>query len=414
MATVKLKFRRLSPSGDEGVLYLQVIHNREVRRMSTGRRIFAAEWDESRSAIIVPPSASPRAASLAALSSEMALLVSRFDDVIARLARTRRPYTASAVMDAVRGCPSGKGFLAFVADVAAGMSRAGRVRLAAAYRASAGRFARFCGIRDVPFDCITAELLDGFEASLHADGLCRNTSSFYMRNLRAVYNRAVECGLVAGRQPFRHVYTGVEYTRKRAVPLSVVRRLCDMSLAAGSTRAFARDMFIFSFLTRGMSFVDMAFLKKSDVAAGKLRYMRRKTGRRLTVKWESPMQDIVDRYSTAGSPYLLPIIKTADGTEYAQYQASAHKVSRHLRLLGAALGLPQPLTMYVARHTWASAARGRNIAMTVISEAMGHDSERTTRIYLASLDSNAIDSANSDMIRLIFTEEETTGPAGRR
>ena len=54
-----------------------------------------------------------------------------------------------------------------------------------------------------------------------------------------------------------------------------------------------------------------------------------------------------------------------------------------------------PLTMYVARHSWASAAKAKGIPVSVISEGMGHDSESTTQIYLASLDTSIVDSANS-------------------
>ena len=82
-----------------------------------------------------------------------------------------------------------------------------------------------------------------------------------MRNLRAIYNRAVSEGLVVQRNPFKHVYTGIDKTKKRAVSLSVIRRIRDLDLNKKSL-IFARDIFMFSFYTRGMSFVDMAFLKK--------------------------------------------------------------------------------------------------------------------------------------------------------
>lgn len=89
-----------------------------------------------------------------------------------------------------------------------------------------------------------------------------NTISFYMRNLRAVYNRAVEKGLTTQQYPFRHVYTGVDKTVKRAIPIKAIKALKDLDLATNLTLDFARDMFMFSFYTRGMSFVDMAYLKR--------------------------------------------------------------------------------------------------------------------------------------------------------
>ena len=78
--------------------------------------------------------------------------------------------------------------------------------------------------------------------------------------------------------PFRNVYTGVERTRKRAVPEDIMVRLQKLDLTHSAPLAFSRDMFIFSYCTRGMAFVDIAYLKKEDVS-GILSYVRHKTGR---------------------------------------------------------------------------------------------------------------------------------------
>lgn len=239
-----------------------------------------------------------------------------------------------------------------------------------------------------------------YEAYLRNNGVSPNSSSFYMRNLRAVYNRAVEKNLTVQRFPFKHVYTGVEKTTKRAVPLKVIRQIREMDLFMNPALDFARDMFLFSFYTRGMSFVDMAYLRKKDLNGGILSYRRRKTGQQLFIKWEKCMQEITNKYDTAHSGYLLPIIKPASNTdERKQYIYVGHSVNRSLKVVGERLGLPLPLTMYVARHAWASIARSKNIPLSVISEGMGHDSEATTRIYLASLDNMAVDKANSLILK---------------
>ena len=162
---------------------------------------------------------------------------------------------------------------------------------------------------------------------------------------------------------------------------------------------FARDIFMFSFYTRGMSFIDMAYLKKKDLQNGILSYRRQKTGQLLFIKWEKPMQEIVSKYDTGASPYLLPIIKNVDADERRQYKSVAHNVNEKLRKLGEKLGLSLPLTSYVARHTWASIAKSKNVPLAIISEAMGHDSEKTTRIYLASLDTSAVDKVNSQILK---------------
>ena len=260
---------------------------------------------------------------------------------------------------------------------------------------------RFREGRDIRISDITDDVLISYEDALKVSGLSSNTTSFYMRILRAVYNRAVRLGVAKQEYPFKYVYTGVDKTRKRSVDISTVSILAELDLSDNPSAAFARDMFLFSFYTRGMSFVDIAYLRKSDLSQGVLTYKRRKTGQMMFVRWEECMENIVARYSRPDSPYLLPIITLSEHDERSQYINMSHKINHSLKNLGNRLGLAVPLTMYVARHTWANAARQKMIPLSVISEGMGHMSENTTRIYLSSLNTDLIDNANRKIIRLL-------------
>ena len=114
------------------------------------------------------------------------------------------------------------------------------------------------------------------------------------------------------------------------------------------------------------------------------------------------MQDIVEKYDNTTSLYLLPIIKPISNIEERkQYIYAAHNINHSLKIIGKKLEISVPLTMYVARHAWASIAKNKNVPLSVISEGMGHNSEATTRIYLASLDTVAIDKANNMILKLI-------------
>ena len=148
-----------------------------------------------------------------------------------------------------------------------------------------------------------------------------------------------------------------------------------------------------------MSFIDLAYLRKKDLNSGFVSYSRRKTGKKLIIRWEKQMQEIIDRYGDSETQYLLPIIEREDGTERRQYRNKMLLVNRKLKKIAARAGLTTPLTMYVARHSWASVARGKHIPLSVISEGMGHDSEKTTLIYLAALDTTVIDKANMVVLR---------------
>lgn len=166
-----------------------------------------------------------------------------------------------------------------------------------------------------------------------------------MRILRATYNRAVAKGLARQCYPFRYVYTGVEKTLKRALPLKFIKCIKQLDLSLHPSLDFARDMFLFSFYTRGMSFVDIAYLKKKDLQNGVLTYRRRKTGQLLFIKWERCMQEIVDKYTLPYSDYLLPIIKEK-ANERKQYLNALHAVNHNLKKVSLQACLPIRLTMY--------------------------------------------------------------------
>ena len=245
-------------------------------------------------------------------------------------------------------------------------------------------------------------MLLSYEYHLKSKALSPNTISFYMKRLRAVYNKAIDDGFVENKNLFRRVFTSSEKTVKRAISLKHIKRLKSLDLSYSASKEFARDMFLFSFYTRGMSFVDIAYLQEKDLKGNVLTYRRKKTGQLLNIQWERCMQEIVNKYSSCShSPYLLPIIKNPEIDLRKQYQNVQSLINRNLKSIGMDLKLPMPLTMYCARHSWASIARSEGIPIAVISEGMGHDSESTTQIYLASLETQVIDKANRKILKLL-------------
>ena len=402
MATVKIKFRPSSVSEKEGTLFYQVIHQRIARQILTKHKIYLHEWNGACSEIILPDGADVnRRHYLLSVKESMTKNMSRLLKIIARLDRLGHPYTADAVVQQYGSPAEQDSFMAFTSSLILQLRHVGKGSTADTYATTLTSFMRFLGEDDVALDDIDSSLTMRYESYLKIQGLCPNTTSYYMRNLRAIYNRAVEEELVVQRNPFKHVYTGIDKTVKRAVPLKVMRQIKELDLSMTPMIDYARDIFMFSFYTRGMSFVDMAYLKKKDLQNGVLSYRRSKTKQQLFIKWEKQMQDIIDKYDTSGTPYLLPIIKKSGVNERRQYKSAAHLVNVKLKLLGEQLKLPIPLTSYVARNAWASIAKSKNIPLSTISEAMGHDSENTTRIYLASLDTSVVDKANSLILKAL-------------
>ncbi len=404
MTSIKVKFRPSSVRGKEGTIYYQIIRGRVVRQLKTNYRIYAEEWNENRATVILCGCNNERYGYLLLLRGRINRDIRRLEKISVSLVNTsRNSYTADDIIRKFQDTVTDDSFFSFMKEVIVQLKRLNRDRTAETYTATLSSFLRFQNRKDVLMEEMTSDLMQEYEAYLKASGIVMNTISFYMRILRAVYNRAVEKGIVEQRNPFRHVYTGIDKTVKRALALKEIRKIKELDLTFYPALDFARDMFLFSFYTRGMSFVDMAYLQKSDLKNGVLVYRRRKTGQQLSVKWEECMQAIVDKYKVRVMPdwpYLLPIITVMDAKKVRkQYKNSLYAVNLNLKRVAARIGLSIPLTTYVARHSWASIARNKNIPLAVISEAMGHDSELTTQIYLASLECSVIDNANTLILK---------------
>lgn len=403
MTKIKIKLEPARKRHCPGVLVYQIIHRKDVKQIQTNYLIYPEEWNESLSQVVMPEADKKRKGYLMGIKCSITKDFVRLRKIVRDKERNCCHYSAGDIVSQFVNDKMQSSLFEFIEAVIADLRGCGKMRLAEAYSTTRNSFRRFCKNSDIELELIDSELIVSYETYLRNCGLCPNSSSFYLRNLRAVYNRAVDRGLTIQRYPFKYVYTGVDRTVKRAVSVKVIKQIMALNLSKKPFMDFAKDMFMFSFYTRGMSFVDMAYLRKKDLKDGILSYRRCKTGQLLCIKWESCMQELVNKYNVSQSPYLLPIINPANIwiEERMQYVYALHRVNYGLRKIGCRLGLALPLTMYVARHTWASIAHSKNIPLSVISESLGHDSESTTRIYLASLDNMVIDNANRVILKLL-------------
>ncbi len=402
MTTVKVKFKPSSLNRKEGVLYYQLINNRDVRLIKTEYRIYSDEWNAATSELIIPSFDKERKKFLIAINANMNRDLKCLSAMMAGDNRKSLSYHLNEIVSRTDSTQSRKSFFRFMKEIIARHKQLGKDRISETYLSTLNSFSRFRLNRDIMLDRIDSDLLMSYEAYLKSEQVCMNTISFYMRVLRAVYNRAVEKGLIEQRHPFKHVYTGIDKTVKRSVNIGTIKKIKMLDLTLFPTLEYVRDLFMFSFYARGMSFVDMAYLRKRDLNNGILSYRRKKTGRQLYIRWESCMQEIIDKYPCKDTPYLLPIISSTDKDERRQYRSANAFVTRKLKEIQRMLRLDTPLTMYVTRHSWASIAKSKNVPVAVISESMGHDSEATTQIYLASLSSDVIDRANLSILTDVY------------
>jgi site-specific recombinase XerD len=396
VTSFKVKFRASTVEGKEGSVYYQVIHNRTVRQISTAYRLFTWEWDSEAGKVITHQGTEERTSLLKSVAEGIRCDMQRLRQVADTLAASPSGYTADEVVAAFHARRTDASLQNFMQQCIAKLIRMGRTGTANGYKSTLNSFMRFRKGQDIMLNAIDSDVIQLYEAHLRLTNVARNSSSFYMRNLRTVYNMAIEQQLTPQRTPFAHVYTGIDKTVKRALSISQIRQLKNADLTDNPAQALARDMFMFSFYTRGMALADMANLTTANLRNGYLVYRRQKPRQELHVKWEPCMQEIVDRYPRQ-SPFLLPLIKSEEDKR-DQYKLTQQRVNHNLKKLSERLGLPHPLTMSMARHSWASIANSKDIALSVIGEGLGYNSENATRIYLAQIDTSQVDRANKKIL----------------
>lgn len=393
MTTIKVKLRSSKVEGKAGVIFYQITHNQKTRHITTKLRIQPSDWNADEEKII--HSVSNRSMIQDRIDSDIALL----RKIIINLDNDGMDYSVGDVVSRYKSPQSHILVLDYMHTQIEQLLAANRFGTAKNYEKTMCSFGEFLGDVRLPLSALTEQVITDYNAFLVQRGLVRNSVSFYMRVLRAIYNKAVRQKLIEQQYPFTEVYTGIACTRKRAVSESIIAQLHCLELKSGSPIALCRDIFIFSYCTRGMAFVDIAYLRKSNLQNGVICYVRRKTGQLLSVRIEPSIQRIIDRYADTKSPYVFPILTSLDANEaYKQYQVALNTHNRLLGRLSEISGCGCKLTSYTSRHSWATAARNHNVPISIISQGMGHTSEQTTHIYLTMLENSIIDEANKGII----------------
>ena len=393
MAKIKVKLRPSSIAGKAGTIYYYVSHKSIVRHITTRIHLRPEEWDEGRQHII-----SGRADS-DCLQNRIDSDTAALQKIVRTLETGMQGFTADDIVSRFCAPERHVSVISFFQEQIRFLTDCKRMGTARNYQAAVNTLTGFLQGRDLCFSELTSQFAERYSEYLLRRGMVRNSLSFHMRILRAVYNKAVRRGYAEQSFPFRDVYTGIDKTRKRAVAENVISRLIHLDLDNRPYLYFARDIFLFSFYTRGMAFVDIAYLRKSDIQEGIIRYDRHKTGQHLSVRIEPCIQAIIDRYADSGTPYVFSILKGENPEAcFRQYKTELRLYNARLGRLSAILGLEHALSSYTPRHSWATMARNRNVPISVISAGMGHTSERTTQIYLTSLENSLIDNANKGIL----------------
>lgn len=286
-----------------------------------------------------------------------------------------------------------------------GMIAAERFRQLELYRSVMFSIECFLGTSSVKLKTIfTRSFLLDYKSFLARKGYKQNTRASYLSTLSSLYKQVAGRGMLTyNPMLFSGITVCVVPGKKRALVPDFLARIFYADLSAQPGLTACRDYFMLSVLLQGMSFIDLAYLRKADVEDGLVTYRRRKTGGLVHVPLSPEVEKLFAKYadSVKNSPYLLPLITLPGKAGYQQYQTARHRQNMQLKRLAAYLGLSVNLTTYVARHSWATTAYHGGINVAVVGQGMGHREEKTTRIYLAPFDCEELAEANRVVLNAI-------------
>ena len=426
--TIKITFR--NRKSGKGVLAWRVIRHRKAKVIPTSYEVSLDEWNETQQKVISKKSSIKRKKELAAINAKLNEDLQLISKTI-NLLEERGDYSSQDIVDHYRAQQQGQLFCKYVIMKIEKLKESGRFGTAYIHEYAAISFLKFRRGEDICIDKVNSELMEEFESFLEAEHVKANTISCYMRSLRSLYNQAIKEKLFTSKElsvkPFSGVFTGYAKTTKRAIDSNNISQLIevkvdeceDMTTKKKLSRKmseknkidirsmdFTRNLFLFSLYTQGMSFSDMAYLKKENIRDGAIRYNRKKTGQLISVAMENCIQEIINRYSDETSDFIFPILREyEDREEYVQWKKTRAALSifnRNLSRLARLAGIDKHLTSYVARHSWASLASQEGIPIATISRGMGHESEKTTQIYISRLDFSDVARANRKILSLFI------------
>lgn len=394
--SVKVKRKQSLIKGKQMPLFIQIICNRQVKRIVLDLKLSSGEWISETETIVIPPEADTgRINELLNIRQRLNEYLNRIRQVIA-IQQKKEKCTAEHIIYGYQHFNNYTFWLKYILLFIEKKKNRRADTTIRNYQSSYNAFYKFCGGKDIPIKDINEKLVLKFEEYLLNKGTSRNTIAFYCRNLKTIWNMAVKEQIIEHRpSPFLRVNTKIEKTEKRAINEKYIHKLEELDVRKTPGLSLAKDLFLFCFFARGMAFIDLAHLTSKNIHGKYLIYVRRKTGQILKIELLPVMLKILKKYQRPGQHYLFPILKR-ENESWKEYDNALRLQNKRLKILGKQIGTH--LTTYVARHSWASIAKLKGVSEDIISDCMGHTSVKTTRIYIASLDNSRLDRANRMVI----------------
>ena len=388
-------------------LMLRLTQNRKRKYLSLGMSVEERFWDFKKNQ---PKRNCPdRDAILAVIERKS----KQYREQITQFKVEGKDYTLETLVQRVENPVRQMNFGEYLDYFIQQLKEENRLGYAESFKGLKSSIILYCDNLDFLFSDIDQQWLKGYEMFLIRSGKKENTVGIRFRSLRVLYNRAVSEKLVKREYyPFDDfkVSRFHEQTMKRAISKEDIKRIMSLDLRIVTTYhspylSLGRDLFLFSYLSCGINLTDMARLRYSDVFEGRLSYHRQKTGKLISFQLQPMALEIIEKYrkpEATPNDYVFPILDRRIHKTEVQKRDKVRKANKAanmaLKRIGEKLGIPIDLTTYVARHSYATVLKRSGVSTAIISESLGHSSEKVTQIYLDSFENSQIDEAMKNLL----------------
>lgn len=384
MVRINIKIeKRYKRKDGRSTLKISIHHNGKTLYAPTNVFVKAEEWDEAGQRILGQQNRALNA-----------MLQRKKADMEARLLVLQdkgllRTYTDRQLVNYLVGVADGERPHYFKEVLERFVATKTNSRTKEIYDATVRQLRKFCDYDHITFEEMNVSWLRSFDAFLAATEKSANSRSIHLRNIRTIFNAALDDELITA-YPFRRFQIPSQETEKRSMPVEDMRKLLRCQVQPFQEKY--RDCFFLIFYLIGINIVDLSKLPPNAVQGGRIRYKRSKTGKLYNVKVEPEAASIIEKYR--GQGHLLCWF---DGIK--DYRYFAEKLNESIKAIAKAQGL-QPITSYAARHSWASYASELDIPKDVISHALGHHVNVTDTYIRFNYDK--VDAANRRVIGYLW------------
>lgn len=399
-------YRSKTLANGEHPLMIRVCKDKKKVYKALGISIPAKDWDFKKGE---PKISCPNRDIILNLTEQRKI---EYRTQILELTCSRRNFSVQTIINAVEKPTSNKTVKVFFEEIIKRMKLEKRIGNAKAYKDTLGSMMRFAKNLDIPFYDIDLPWLKQYETWMRSNNYQENSMGFHFRALRAAFNKAIDENVIKrDHYPFNRfkVSRFSKTTQKRAISKTEIIKIIELDMNTITPYftpylQLSKDLFLFSYLGCGINFTDIANLKYANLIDNRIYFMRQKTGKQINFSLLPLASEIIEHYKS-GNPsnndYIFPILNKNLQTpqqKYDRIHKVAGKVNTILKKVGNQIKLKIPLTTYVARHSFATVLKRSGVNTAIISESLGHSSEKITQIYLDSFENSQIDDAMKNLL----------------